>query len=1251
MTSPIRSWRDVLVACVVLFFGICPDLLSGEVDLVVWEHEETGRRAVDRVPPRIQYARPIQTDGGFLGFYIVTDGVPDPLGLRTLVNAYGSETGWSAAGIDYVSEGKNQYAYIRRGNEWNWTPQGEVRAFVASNAMYVIYPTVRVPQTFQWRVETLDARRSVAHRYPERGLSQALKSALRQPPASIGGAASDAEMWLLQAALPRTLSLRLTNDYIGLDWQEDDGDLAFPSVTYAGLPAPDDAWRHDKTGSAELVLEIMDAETGLRRLLRPESKARAGDMTRWSGRLDDDTEWDLFVRAPSERELDVIGAVRSDRERCLVVSVGVRYPRGEWVWHDDPVDSRTVGAGRYAHTVSSPYGFFQQRSYYPFGVLSSASAVIVAETNGREPRQFVIEAESGKHILFVRYDIATTPHTTRFPGYATFHARFRVEPGYSEDPFRVAVRSWYEHDPAWRTYRGSKHGILLPFSDVSTIRRAEDFGFAFFEKVGPLGKDVDAAYACGLKTFLYTEPWLYWHPIPHQGHWTLRSALQRMRETAGGRAGKEKDFAVAALLGASRTQEGEHRMTFLDTPWNKGARMEVVTDPELPTTDQWTVNRAMAEWRQLEEPLADPRVSGVFLDSMSKMETIDYNTNAIATASYPCTYTAGELRPGLAMPIQAVEYTSALAEVLRRRNKLIAANFPSWQYPFFMPYIDVPGEEASWYEGHRFVPAPDAELMFRRVISGNKPFFYLLATYFDLLTVEDVEQFFRLCMFYAFMPSAFSHDGAGDAYWDNSARYERDRPLFMRYVPAIQRLSAAGWEPVPIVTAEHPRIRVEQFGDATNDVFYATVMNTKQQGVETRLRVPARAGSRLAYDLLSGRSLFLRGNRELDILASPGDVTAWAFIRPARIREEAAEARRSLADEYRIAAMNLEMIDREWKAGFVCALQQQGLVPEGERPALTLDVSSERGAERTELYWPGQPRPVAILEPGQSVSIRVPGSSVELRDGWLTVRWRLETAGTELASGRIVRPAIRELFTVEGPEGRIQATNTIMSLQYAIRSRSAGPRSLIAEWEIDGRVRQTAIELGADEQYLQRIEVPAETQAARRFVFRILKHGQVLHETLGHVVYTPMVHHLGQSEGTRIVADSVYTGYTPETLRNGIVEPSGLPWYEAAFATAENEDVHWVRYVFPSPELVRSMTVYWHREHDITYTSRRGEVRAVMADGSTRVLASFTNDAPTSTTRLVFSPVSVRSIELYQPPQSGPPERSGLLWITELVVE
>jgi hypothetical protein len=217
------------------------------------------------------------------------------------------------------------------------------------------------------------------------------------------------------------------------------------------------------------------------------------------------------------------------------------------------------------------------------------------------------------------------------------------------------------------------------------------------------------------------------------------------------------------------------------------------------------------------------------------------------------------------------EFERELAERMHSRNKLLFANAVLSNFAFPAHLLDVLGIETDWAPGGKYTPNSDEIMNFRRALCYQKPYLLLLNTNYNAFEPEWVERYFRRCAFYAIFPSFFSHNAADDPYWRNPALYNRDRPLFKRYIPVISALSAAGWQPVTHarVSGGEGKVYVERFGSDPKTGLYLTLFNDSDTERGYLLQIDAKAlglAGASGTDVLTGEGLsFSKGENVLSL--------------------------------------------------------------------------------------------------------------------------------------------------------------------------------------------------------------------------------------------------------------------------------------------------------------------------------------------------------------------------------------------------
>ena len=259
-------------------------------------------------------------------------------------------------------------------------------------------------------------------------------------------------------------------------------------------------------------------------------------------------------------------------------------------------------------------------------------------------------------------------------------------------------------------------------------------------------------------------------------------------------------------------------------------------------------------------PEKPAELDGTYLDSFEMASTDqNYRREHWAYDDIPLTFSLGSRKVCSLGIFHAYGFEREIARRMHEQGKLLFANGVLWNYSFPAPPLDVLGTETNWAQGGKYVPESDEIMNFRRALCYQKPYLLLLNTDYKAFRPEWVELYFKRCAFYAVFPSFFSHNAADDPYWQNPALYNRDRPLFRKYIPLIATLSAAGWEPVTGVRVESEgKVYIERYGSDLGKGVYLALLNDGDQAAEYALKMEAVApltSVARAHDLLTGDDL------------------------------------------------------------------------------------------------------------------------------------------------------------------------------------------------------------------------------------------------------------------------------------------------------------------------------------------------------------------------------------------------------------
>ena len=544
--------------------------------------------------------------------------------------------------------------------------------------------------------------------------------------------------------------------------------------------------------------------------------------------------------------------------RAVTVYYVERFAAPQAVWWDDIRAARPArGGGEYANLTRVSVGATGQMSLYPFGcVTGRGGGRALGIPPGLGPRVARIAFHPRTGLLFVAFDLALSGRgdPTGHDRAAVAVVRYDIDPQWG---FRDAAARFYTLFPDAFRRRVRADGLWIPFTDPGTVAGLGDFHVAYHEGDNSVAGDRRR----GILSFRYVEPMTYWMPMAPSVPRIYEAALALARRLAAGTDETARRQAQAVLTSGSRDAQGRFNVQFRDTPWANGAVWVLNPNPRLPCPAGGWTKAALNTRGEPEAGEANPP-DGEFLDSLEGWaDVLDYGPGSLRWAGTPPTFTPDSPRPALPTWFSVYEDAAFLSRDLHHQGKLLMANSTPWRFSVFAPLLDVLGTETDWFPGGTWRPDSDAVFNLRRTVCYHKPYLLLLNTDFTKIDSAQVERYFRRCLFYGVFPSMFSADAATHPYWEEPHWYDRDRPLFQKYLPVIQRLSAAGWEPVTWARSNRPSVWLERYG-----THYLTALNSGDVPAEAQIRIdaarlwPGVARPRLVIrDALTGENIPVNG--------------------------------------------------------------------------------------------------------------------------------------------------------------------------------------------------------------------------------------------------------------------------------------------------------------------------------------------------------------------------------------------------------
>jgi hypothetical protein len=538
---------------------------------------------------------------------------------------------------------------------------------------------------------------------------------------------------------------------------------------------------------------------------------------------------------------------------------------------------RLRGSQSYGNEVSVKCGATGNMSLYPImpmwrpgpGTKSLAIGLDMAH-----PALYRVGFSKSPQLLYIAYDFGLCRDTARFPGAADF--RFVIFNFPAQWGFRGAWEKYMQIFPDYFQVRSKEQGIWMPFTDISTVQGWQDFGFKYKEG----NNNVKFDDANNILSFRYTEPMTWWMPMAKELPRTPETALKVRDELlATGKPG-QKIPAQVTKVAAMHDESGQPALLFRNEPWCNGAVWSLNPNPNL----LGEINFANWHWseetkKKLYGPEAKGQLDGEYLDSLEGYVTADLNfrRDHFTQTTVPLAFTQDSKKPCLYKGLAVFEFTKWFCDDVHRLNKLTFANGVPYRFTFLCPWLDVMGTETDWNRGGKWQPPSDATLSLWRFMSGGKPYVLLMNTHYDAFTPDLVEKYFQRCAFYGFYPSMFSHNASENPYWGNPKWYNRDRPLFKKYLPVIKRTAEAGWQPVPLAVADNSNLWLERFGEPMKGNLHLTVFNPTGQTQRGKITLPSEISkSTTAMELLSqGRIPIQDGRWEVEL--KPEQAAVFSF--------------------------------------------------------------------------------------------------------------------------------------------------------------------------------------------------------------------------------------------------------------------------------------------------------------------------------------------------------------------------------------
>ena len=561
--------------------------------------------------------------------------------------------------------------------------------------------------------------------------------------------------------------------------------------------------------------------------------------------------------------LRVDGVLRdtTGEDRALGLRFGLPLDLLGWTWFDELEDRQPIAADQapYRNTYDCVSGI-GKCSVYPWSAVSGpAAGLSLALPLSQGPRTFLLQHEEGRPELSL-----------------TFFYGLTAGAGNKEAaPFHFVL---YAHDPRWGMRSAlERYYHLFPEPFVKRPTFEGYLNYANLEVFDPKTHNLivnrkplpDAAdWGEGYKFLFHVHGCYDFRQVPYDDPkrppddvvFSLLDKMIQEQKTATYVPYVPTSETVKKIclgpqgqieyIGDTQYWRAQEGYNHTDKPgW--GFNFRVNEDPGVsPFLAETSKAKAEAYDKTEHRPWDGTFTADAIEGYMANSAALNYRREHFRTSLPPLTFGKDNLQPAMVNDIWDF-HEKAWWPLTSQYRIATYGNANGYEQTFTLPYVDVPMTEGSWDPRH-----PGRLDRYLRGMAHHKIWRYWHAWdaaggYGDA-DPANVRLQLQRCLQYAIYPPVYCIEGA-------TADLEQWRGEFRQYVPAIEELSTAGWEPVPYATATGGVV-VERFGDPRRGMLHYTLRNESDQPVETVLTLQAQAlglaGKLVWRDILPGTPQF-----------------------------------------------------------------------------------------------------------------------------------------------------------------------------------------------------------------------------------------------------------------------------------------------------------------------------------------------------------------------------------------------------------
>lgn len=604
-------------------------------------------------------------------------------------------------------------------------------------------------------------------------------------------------------------------------------------------------------------------DLSIRELPQPEPVPLQGSIIPGADGATFQAEWNgiqlqATVRGLADR-IAIEGVLRdtTGADRCVQLTFRLPVAAVGWHWYTGLDSFQNIAPG-HSYTNATEIGRNTNRyiSPWPYSSIDGPELGLSLGVPMDHPSVYRMGYD-GEGYYTIRLDFGLSPHTKKFPGQARFALVLS-----QHDPrwgMRAAAEQYFAMFPQFFEVR-TRPGATAQTALIAQIKGLEDFGVVYGDRHGGEVRWIKSTNDAGMYAMTYNEPWMWrsrFAPVAQSALLPPEEIIAREqgdidvwdREDSPGWEGVPRAYSVRAFLNSVFHDEAGQPVMNGTRTYGAGRVVEWLTnaDPEI-IGPFGQPNRGMLSWTyEYGSDAAGARklgstANGIRYDSLEEWAHLgaeNFRQEHFAFADIPLTFSYRAGHPCQLGYFCALEYMTFVRGEMLKQNGITYAN-GAIGVPWFTWLLDGISREG-WnpeMEGYQRIRM----LMYQKTCGdwGGARWH---------LSDAEIERRLNTCLTYAWWPGI---DGAPQQTFDQK------RHIFKKYIPVLQALALAGWEPVTRATAEPAGTVIERFGGEEGRPLFLTVRNTDRVSrdvfVTIDLKALGRSAGRIA-DPLSGTAI------------------------------------------------------------------------------------------------------------------------------------------------------------------------------------------------------------------------------------------------------------------------------------------------------------------------------------------------------------------------------------------------------------